>query len=392
MGREVQVLVFELRLIIYHRHHELSHINFLALVLDANYAQKVTVARVNKIGTITGHQAVRAALRDTKKYSSDLQGDADVRNYRQIPLEVDAPRHHLYRAALAPFFVKPTVEKCVPEFAANTNELLEHFFADPGFDVITDLALPVVMRNLGVLYNRPQDVDEWISWGPDVWTATGSYRDGATLHAYIRRVYAEALGSDHGDVWSEVARLEIDGSVISATEFKGIAGVLLAGGRDTVIKLLTGMVWYLGTHPKQLDLIRSDHSLIDAAVQEFLRFFSPLPEMARTLIPETGGVDLPVDRYVGISFISGNFDESIFENPLELSFLRERNPHLSFGFGPHTCIGNHLAEIEAKVFLSALLGTGYSWSIAKEQITFHTGQYSVVPDRFEQLQIAKRKK
>jgi cytochrome P450 len=138
--------------------------------------------------------------------------------------------------------------------------------------------------------------------------------------------------------------------------------------------------------------IMNFHSLIDAAVQEFLRFFSPLPEMARTLIPETGGVDLPVDRYVGISFISGNFDESIFENPLELSFLRERNPHLSFGFGPHTCIGNHLAEIEAKVFLSALLGTGYSWSIAKEQITFHTGQYSVVPDRFEQLQIAKRKK
>jgi len=65
---------------------------------------KSTVQRI-----ITGHKAVRAALRDTSTYSSDLQGDADVRDYRQLPLEVDPPRHHLYRNALGPYYVKPTV-------------------------------------------------------------------------------------------------------------------------------------------------------------------------------------------------------------------------------------------------------------------------------------------
>mgnify|MGYP003353688744 CR=1 FL=1 len=63
---------------------------------------------------VSGHKQVRAALRDTATYSSDLQGDADVRDYRQIPLEVDPPRHHLYRTALAPYFVKPRIEQFVP--------------------------------------------------------------------------------------------------------------------------------------------------------------------------------------------------------------------------------------------------------------------------------------
>lgn len=349
----------------------------------------MAVVKAKKTKTITGHKAVRTALRDTEKYSSDLQGDVDVRDYRQIPLEIDPPRHHLYRSALSPFFVRPTVEKCVPDFHRNTTALITEFFATSGLDVTSDLALPVVMQNLGVLYNRPQDVTEWIKWGPDVWTATGEERDGTTLHAYIDRVYAEALASDLDDVWHHVARLEIDGKVISETEFKGIAGVLLAGGRDTVIKLITGMVWYLGNHPSELEVLRNDRTFLDVAVQEFLRFFTPLPEMARTIVPETGATNLPQNRYVNISFISGNFDETVFENPFEISFKRERNSHLSFGFGPHTCLGNHLAEIEAKVFLNALLDTGFTWVISKEEIAFHTGKYALVPDRFIAIGLSK---
>ena len=120
---------------------------------------KVPVSKV-----ITGHKAVRAALRDTDTYSSDLQGDADVRDYRQYPLEVDPPRHHLYRAALSPFFVKPTIEKHEDKFRSSTKKLLSNFFSDPSQEAIENLVLPVVMHNLGTLYNRPQDVEEWISF------------------------------------------------------------------------------------------------------------------------------------------------------------------------------------------------------------------------------------
>ena len=334
---------------------------------------------------ITGHAAVREALRDTATYSSDLQGDADVRDYRQLPLEVDPPRHHLYRSALSSYFVKPTIEKSLPEFKEHTAHLIAEYFDSAGKDAINELVLPLVMHNLGVLYRRPQDVQEWISWGADVWTAESSVRDGKVLHSYLDRVYKEALSGVHSDIWSDIATLEIEGKTISEVEFRGIASVMLAGGRDTVVKLQTGILWYFGQHPEELSQLRAEPNRIPKAIQEFLRFFTPLPQMARTTTPESGATDLPPDRYVGISFISGNFDTSVFENPLEINLNREKIPHLSFGFGPHTCLGNHIAEMETKVFLEALLDLTFNWTVAKAEIAFHEAPYSSVPETFHTL-------
>ena len=337
--------------------------------------------------TIVGHKAVREALRDTETYSSDLQGDSDVRDYRQLPLEVDPPRHHLYRVALAPYFVKPSIELLIPEFRRHTEALVADFFADSSLEVGRDLALPLVMNNLGVIYSRPQDVAEWISWGPDVWTAESEKRDGKVLHRYLDAIYKEALQQSSDDIWNKIAHLEINGMQVSADEFRGIAGVMLAGGRDTVVKLFTGIMWHFGNHPEDLNLLRAKPELISSAIQEFLRFLTPLPVMNRTLVPESSGLDLPDNRYVGISFISGNFDETVFDNPYEIDFNRGRNPHLSFGFGPHTCLGNHIAEIEARVFLDALLNSGKNWKLSSEEIRYHQAPYAKVPDHLGSVKI-----
>lgn len=349
----------------------------------------MAVVKVPITKTITGHKEVRTALRDTATYSSDLQGDADVRDYRQLPLEVDPPRHHLYRTALTPYFVKPTIEKHIPELQRISEELISQFFAKGGGDVVSELALPLVMSNLGVLYRRPQDVAEWVSWGPDVWTAAGPIRSGDVLHGYLDRIYQEAIAEPGDDIWSEIARLEIEGKVISPAEFRGIAGVLLAGGRDTVVKLLTGIIWHLGRRPEDYELLKSQPELIDNAIQELLRFLTPLPAMARTTTPESQGGEIPDDRYVSISFISGNFDESVFENPYQVNLKRERIPHLSFGFGPHTCLGNHVAEIEAKVFLKVLLASNFQWKVLDtSKISFYAGAMNDVPDHIASLLIS----
>jgi len=339
--------------------------------------------------TIVGHKAVREALRDTRTYSSDLQGDSDVRDYRQLPLEVDPPRHHLYRAALAPYFVKPSIELLIPQFRTHTQKLIADFFEAGDLEVGRDLSLPLVMNNLGVIYNRPQDVDEWISWGPDVWTAESETRDGKVLHRYLDAIYEEALLRSKDDIWSQIAYLEIEGKQISAAEFRGIAGVMLAGGRDTVVKLFTGIVWHFGNNAEDLQLLREKPELVGPAIQEFLRFFTPLPVMNRTLVPESSRLDLPDDRYVGISFISGNFDETVFADPFQIDFNRGRNPHLSFGFGPHTCLGNHIAEIEAKVFLEALLNSGKNWKLSSADIRYHQAPYTKIPDHFGAVKVGK---
>lgn len=335
-----------------------------------------------------GHKALREALRDTETYSSDLQGDVDVRNYRQLPLEVDPPRHHLYRVALAPYFVKPTIEKLIPEFKQHAEQILNSFFAGKNLEVGADLALPLVMHNLGVIYRRPQDVAEWISWGPDVWTAESPVRSGNVLHKYLDLIYEEAMSQSKDDVWNEIAHLEIEGKQISAQEFRGIAGVMLAGGRDTVVKLFTGIMWHFGNNPHDLELIRSKPDLIPSAIQEFLRFLTPLPAMNRTLVPESLNSELPDDRYVSMSFISGNFDETVFAKPFEIDLSRGRNPHLSFGFGPHTCLGNHIAEVETKVFLEVLLNSGFKWCVSEQEIRFHNEPYSEVPDHFGSITLS----
>jgi len=339
--------------------------------------------------TIVGHKAVREALRDTRTYSSDLQGDSDVRDYRQLPLEVDPPRHHLYRAALAPYFVKPSIELLIPQFRTHTQKLIADFFEAGDLEVGRDLSLPLVMNNLGVIYNRPQDVDEWISWGPDVWTAESETRDGKVLHRYLDAIYEEALLRSKDDIWNQIAYLEIEGKQISAAEFRGIAGVMLAGGRDTVVKLFTGIVWHFGNNAEDLQLLREKPELVGPAIQEFLRFFTPLPVMNRTLVPESSGLELPENRYVGISFISGNFDETVFADPFQIDFNRGRNPHLSFGFGPHTCLGNHIAEIEARVFLETLLSSSLDWEIVTQEIRFHATPYEKVPDHFGTVKVGK---
>jgi cytochrome P450 len=244
------------------------------------------------------------------------------------------------------------------------------------------------MANIGSFYGRPQDVDEWVSWGPDVWLATGEKRDGAVLHAYLDRVYEEALTSSNNDIWNELAHLEVDGAVISPQEFRGIAGIMLAGGRDTVVKLLTGMIWYFGNHQEDLRWLKSEPDAIPRAIDEFLRFFTPNTAMARTTTPETGATELPEDRYVSMNFFSGNFDETIFPNPGEINLRRERNPHLSFGFGPHTCIGNHLAECEARVFIEALISSGITWELLPtSEIKFYEGKLSGVPAEFHILRV-----
>jgi cytochrome P450 len=283
--------------------------------------------------------------------------------------------------------VKPSIELLIPKFKKHTETLVADFFADSSLEVGRDLALPLVMNNLGVIYSRPQDVAEWISWGPDVWTAESEKRDGKVLHRYLDAIYQEALQHSNDDIWSKIAYLEIDGKQISAAEFRGIAGVMLAGGRDTVVKLFTGIMWHFGNHPEDLNLLRAKPELIGSAIQEFLRFLTPLPVMNRTLVPESSSGDLPDDRYVGISFISGNFDETVFNNPYKIDFERGRNPHLSFGFGPHTCLGNHIAEIEAKVFLEALLNSGKNWKLSSEDIRYHQAPYTKIPDHLGSIKI-----
>jgi cytochrome P450 len=168
----------------------------------------------------------------------------------------------------------------------------------------------------------------------------------------------------------------------------GIANVLLAGGRDTVVKLMTGMIWHLGNSPADREFLRENPKQLGSAIHEVLRYLSPLPRMERVpaevkALPES---DRDPKDFVHLSFVSGNFDESVFAEPDVINIHRERNPHLAFGFGPHTCIGNHVAEVETAALVTTFLRKFIDWKVLPEsEISFDTIGKFQYPGRFHSL-------
>lgn len=344
---------------------------------------------------IRGYEAVREAARNWEEYSSDLLGDRDVRDYRQLPLEADPPRHTKFRMALNPVFSPSALRPLAPEFEALARELIGELKARGNFEAVEDLVLPYVMGCLTIIYKRPQDYAEWRSWGPDVWNAAAyqrgedvhaaeiahrnrdfsaeSPRSGALLQAYLDRVFDEAearvaAGEPERDIWDYVAGLVIDEVPVNRKEMQGIANVLLAGGRDTVIKLLSGFVWHLMKNTDDAQWLRDDEEHFRPAIQELARFLTPLPRMERVPREFAVGTDAErnTDEYVLLGFVSANHDPARFEHPEEIDFHRERNAHIAFGFGPHACLGQNITEIEAAAFLRALLPAIGDWSFAGE--------------------------
>jgi cytochrome P450 len=210
------------------------------------------------------------------------------------------------------------------------------------------------------------------------------------LDRYLKAVFDEAENSDEEDAWTFISRLQLDGEPISRTEMYGIANVLLAGGRDTVVKLMTGMIWHLATATQDREFLITNPDKLGKAIHEVLRFLSPLPRMERVpaavlALPEE--LRDPKD-YDHLSFVSGNFDETVFSEPDKIDIHRERNPHLAFGFGPHTCIGNHVAEVETAALVSTFLREVKDWEILPaSEISFDTVGKFQHPGRFHSLLI-----
>lgn len=373
---------------------------------------------------IRGYQAVREAARDWETYSSDLLGDRDVRDYRQLPLEADPPRHTKFRMALNPVFSPAALRPLAPEFESLARKLIGELVERKNFEVFEDLVLPYVIGCLTIIYKRPKDFEEWRAWGPDVWNAAAymrgedvhaaeiahrnrdfaaeSPRNGEVLQKYLDRVFDEAearvaAGKPERDIWDFVAALVIDDVPVNRKEMQGIANVLLAGGRDTVIKLLCGFVWHLIENPEDAEYLREDTANYRAAIQEMARYLTPLPRMERVPREFAVGTDAERDteKYVLLGFVSANHDPERFDDAEQIDFRRERNAHVAFGFGPHACLGQNITEIETDAFLNALLPEISRWKFAEtpsiEWVDEPMADGSTIRylDKFKAIQISK---
>ncbi len=315
---------------------------------------------------LVGYDEVKSAARDWRRFTSDTPGrvpipqESDARSVRQLPLETDPQSHTKYRALIADTFSRSSVRRLEPAIRAVVSSVIDAAVADGEVEVLDGLAMPIVMGSLAMTLGRPpEDAEEWASWGRVVFDTDkhGNKSPSSGLEQYLSRVIDESRAEPGSDFFGLLASAHVDGVPLDKEEMLGFGNLVLVGGRGTLIDALTSAIWYLGSEPGDRAKLAAEPSLIPTAVEEFLRYFSPLAHIGRTATTDVdfGTTTAREGTLVSLGFSFANRDPKTFDHPGSCIIDRKPNRHVAFGHGPHTCIGAHLARLEMRVVLEELL-------------------------------------
>lgn len=329
---------------------------------------------------ILRHEEVRRAAKDWKTFSSDapfrvpIPSEEDVRTMRQLPIETDPPDHTEYREIVEPFFQRAKDPGVIAQIEALIDDLLSDALERESIEVVREFALPLQSRALTHLLNVPEsEAGTWISWGTHVFHDGGSGKQkGAALETYLHQQFDRATASPGDDFFSALTKAAFRGRPLNREEMMGFANLAFAGGRDTIIHSISSVMAYLGQHPEALEFLRQDPKRIVLACEEFFRAFMPLTHIGRVCPVETDvhGVTVKAGGRVSLCWASANQDESVFDAPREVRLDRKPNPHLSFGFGSHLCLGAPHARLLLRTLLQKCTGriAGIMVLDAKERV------------------------
>ncbi len=311
------------------------------------------------------HADVRAAAKDWQTFSSDapfrvpIPSEEAVRTMRQLPIETDPPAHTEYRAIVEPFFQRAKQPEVIAKVEALIAESLDIALAREAVEIVHDFALPVQSRALTYLLNMPEtEADIYIGWGIHVFKVSGgAFKKGSLLEDYLHAQFDRAEAQPGEDFFSALVEATFRGRRLTREEMMGFGNLTFAGGRDTIIHSISSIIAYLGENPAALEALRADPRRIVLASEEFFRVFMPLTHIGRVcpVATEVQGVPVPAGGRMSLGWAAANFDETVFDQPLEVRLDRKPNPHVSFGFGAHLCLGAPHARLIVRSLLAALV-------------------------------------
>jgi len=315
------------------------------------------------IPMILRHEDVRKACKDWPAFSSDapmrvpIPSEESVRTVRQLPLEVDPPDHGDYRNIAEPFFARAKL----PEVMARVENLIRSLVCDAvnceSIELVRKFAIPLQSRALAALLNLPDSEAEiWIGWGTHVFREGNGESKGAALEQYMNNLFDRGEANPGEDFFSVLAARKFRGRKLTREECLGYSSIMFAGGRDTVINSVTGVIGYLSRNAEAFEYLREDPRRIIGATEEFFRAISPVTHIARVCPADTNvqGVPVSAGERISLCFASANHDETVFSSPEELRLDRRPNPHVAFGFGPHLCLGAAHARLVVRTLIKTL--------------------------------------
>jgi cytochrome P450 len=322
---------------------------------------------------IQRHEDLRRAARDWRRYTSatpfrvPIPEESALRPVRQYPIETDPPEHGAYRSLIAHRFSRSAADRIRPEIEAVVDRALALAMRHGRLRVVDELALPVVTAGIAATLGRSGDADRLSRWGLHVFRGPdGDRRANPDLDAYLAERVDEARDAPGDDLFGDLARaeLEIAGTRrhLTRDEMLGYGYLVLAGGRDTVIAAIVGSIWYLAAHGDERALLHRRRDEVAGAVEELLRYFSPLGFIGRTVAADHDVDGWPFERgqLVALAFAAANRDPDVFDRPDEIRLGRSPNRHVAFGHGPHTCIGAPLARMQLSVVLERFAAVGHA--------------------------------
>jgi cytochrome P450 len=328
---------------------------------------------------VSGYQEVSKLLREPrlisefhrdKKWAEHRGGweSPIVTEARQWMLMLDGAAHRRIRGLVNPVFSALALDRIRDNIAAILDGILDELGDGDGIDLISRLALPVPVTVICGLVGLPtSDRELCRKWTEEIGHVVDPVLDDRTreamntsvteFHAYIREHLAARRRAPKDDILSRLALAEVDGERLTDDEV--IANVLLVfnAGHETTVNLIGNGVLALLRHPDQLAALRAEPGIVEEGVDEFARYDAPVQLVARmaTADIEVGGHVIPANSKIMLLLGAASRDPRRYEEPDRLLLTRENIKPLSFGGGPHYCIGAMLGKIEGRMIFTELL-------------------------------------
>ena len=284
-------------------------------------------------------------------------------------LNMDPPQHGEYRTILSRYFTPRSVRALEPEVANITAKILDDVMDREQCDFVTEISskvpVAVIAEMLGVPRPDWPTLFRWtneIMGGGDPEFQRGKDANEIFAQArlemftYFTNLVEERRKHPTGDVTSIIANAKIDGAPLPALELLSYLLVLVVAGNETTRNATSGGLLALIENPEQFRRLKSDPTLIKSAVEEIVRWTSPVIQFTRTATSDTvvRGQKIRAGESVCLFYPSANRDEDVFDQPFKFDIGRNPNPHLAFGIGEHFCLGSNLARLELEVIFREL--------------------------------------
>jgi unspecific monooxygenase len=296
-------------------------------------------------------------------------------------LDMEPPDHTRVRSLISKAFTPRFVDSLRPRVRRICDELVDRVGGAGEFDLLPEIAEPLPVTVIAEMLGIPEadrrhlrpwsaDICKMYELHPDEDAERDAVRASIEFSDYLRALSRDRRSRPEDDLVSALTSSVVDGERLTEDELIGTCVLLLNAGHEATVNVTVNGWWSLFRNPGQLAMLRADPSLMATAVDELMRYDTPLQMFERWVLEpfELHGVQVPKGAELGLLFGSANRDPGVFDRPDELDITREPNPHMSFGAGIHFCLGAPLARIELQTSFTTLIARFPRMELVQEPV------------------------